>query len=140
MANLKLTDDLRNALAQGIADKINAGLDGAGTIRFYTGPQPISANNPLVAQTLLGTLFFSGPCEESIVNGVLTFAEIAMAEKAGATGVAEWARIEDSERNSVFDCDVGGPASGATIEMNTTDIVVGGPIHFTSFLVTIPAG
>lgn len=139
MGNLRATEDMRNVLAQGIANKINAGA-GPGAIRFYTGDQPMNADELLVDQTLLGTVSFSDPCEESIRNGVLVFAEMAMAERAEGTGQAGWARIEDSERNNVFDCDVGEEGSGATIEMNTVDIVKGGPIHFTSFSITIPAG
>ena len=145
MANMRLADTQRNAQAQAIADAINAG-DGPGTLKFYTGAQPadadmaVSMQTPLGTQTLLGTLIFSDPCELPIANGLLTFSTITEDSAAHETGTATWARIEDSDGNTVFDCDVMAMGGGGAIEINTVNIVQGGPIRILSFVITIPAG
>jgi hypothetical protein len=68
---------------------------------------------------------------------VLTFSAITQDTSADATGTATWARIADSTGATVFDCDVG--TSGATLNLNTTSIVAGGPIQVSSFTLTDPA-
>lgn len=137
--SMKQSLALRNALAQVYADVINAGT-GAGTLEIYTGTQPASADDDVTTQTLLGTLTFSDPCEADVSSGVLTFDTITQDAAADATGTATWARIKDSDGNTVLDLSVGAPGSGAGIEFNTTSIVAGGPINVTSFTITIPAG
>ena len=139
MANMRWADTQRNAQAQAIANAINAGA-GAGTLKFYTGTQPTDADDAITTQTLLGTLTFSDPCELSIVDGLLTFDSITEDSAADATGTVTWARIEDSDGNTVFDCDVTATGGGGVIEINTTAIVIGGAIRTTSFAITIPAG
>lgn len=138
MANLRVADALRNAQLQLIADAINAG-SGPGTIKIYSGSQPADADDAVGGgNTLLATLTFADPPEADITNGVLTFDSIVRDEDADATDTATWARIEDSDGNNVFDCDVG--TSGATINLNTTSIVIGGPVEITTFTLTAPAG
>jgi hypothetical protein len=133
MANLRMTAALRNARCDAIKTAIDAGA-GAGTIKFYTGTQPATADTALSGNTLLGTLTFTDPSAPAASGGVLTFSAITQDTAADATGTATWARIADSTGATVFDCDVG--TSGATINLNTTSIVTGGPIQISSFTIT----
>lgn len=134
---MRLASATRNELAQRFQVLLDAGA-GNGTIKIYTGTQPASADDGIGGATLLGTLTFSKPSAPAASGGVLTFDAITQDDAADASGTATWARIADSAGNTVFDCDVG--TSGATINLNTTTIVAGGPISITSFTITVPAG
>jgi hypothetical protein len=136
MANMRLAAATRNSLAQRFQVLLDAGA-GNGTIKIYTGTQPASADDGIGGATLLGTLTFSKPSAPASSGGVLTFNAITQDDAADATGTATWARIVDSTGNTIFDCDVG--TAGATINLNTTSIVAGGPIAITSFTITVPA-
>lgn len=140
MANVRIATDTRNARLNALRDKIDAG-SGAGTLKVYTGTQPANANAGLSGNTLLGTLTFTDPCAPDASSGVLTFSAITQDTAADATGTATWARIADSDGNTVFDCDVGGTleTTTGTIQLNTTGIVIGGPIQISSFTLTEPA-
>ena len=137
MANFRIADNSRNQLAQQIQVDLDAGA-GAGTIKIYDGSQPADADTALSGQTLLAQLTFGDPSAGAASAGVLTFNAITEDSAADATGTATWARMEDSDSNTVFDCDVG--TTGTTIILNTVSIVVDGPVDITSFTVTVPAG
>jgi len=137
MANFRPSNATRNAMLDAIRILIDAGSAG-GTIKFYTGTQPATGEAALSGNTLLGTLTFSDPAAPGASSGTLTFSGITQDSSADATGTAAWARIQDSNGNNVFDVDVG--TSGATINLNTTSIVTGGPITMSSFTITIPTG
>lgn len=136
MANLRILTTVRNAMLDAIKAAIDAGA-GAGTIKIYTGTQPADANTALSGNTLLATLTFTDPCAGAASGGVLTFSTITQDASADATGTATFARIQDSDGNVVFDCDVN--TSAATLIINTTSIVTGGPVSITSFTLTIAA-
>jgi hypothetical protein len=136
---MRLATITRNALAQRFQVLLDAGA-GNGTIKFYTGAQPTSADDPPTGATLLGTLAFAKPSAPAASGGVLTFNAITQDDSADATGTATWARVADSAGNTVFDCDVTAAGGGGTIQLNTVNIVAGGPISITSFTITVPAG
>ena len=138
MANFRLATATRNALADALAALVDAGAAG-GTIKIYTATQPASANTAISDQTLLATLTMAATAfGAGAVLGVLTAAAITEDSEADATGTAAWARIADSDGNTIFDCDVG--TVGATINLNTVSLVAGGPVSITSFTVTMPSG
>ena len=137
MANFRVADNTRSQLVQQIQIDLDAGA-GAGTIKIYDGSQPADADTALSGQTLLAQLTFNDPSAPAASAGVLTFSSITDDSSADATGTATWARMEDSDGNTVFDCDVG--TSGATINLNTVSIVIAGVVSITSFTVTVPAG
>ena len=139
MATMRIADALRNILADAFTTRIDLG-SGAGTVRFYTGTQPTDADDAIGAQVLLATLTFSDPSAPAASGGVLTFSAITQDSSADATGTATWARIEDSDGNNVFDCDVSVTGGGGTIELNSVSIIAGGAVRISSFTVTIPAG
>jgi hypothetical protein len=137
MANLRLATAARNALANAINTLINGGA-GAGTIKIYTGDQPASANTAISDQTLLATLTFADPAFGAADAGVITADTIVEDSEADADGTAAWARVADSTGATVFDCDVG--TVGATINLNTVNLVAGGPVSITAFTITMPSG
>lgn len=130
---MKFSAALRNNRAQQIIDAIDADIN-PGTIKFYTGPQPVTGA-AITTEILLGTLTFSA-ISATATDGVITFDEITEDSEADATGTAAWARIEDGSGAFVMDVSVGATGSGETVEMNTTGIVEGGPIRITSFVIT----
>ncbi len=136
MANLRLVTAVKNSALDTIKAAIDAG-SGPGTINIYSGTQPTAPSDAITSQVLLGTLTFSDPCGASSA-GVLTFSTIAQDTSADATGTATWARIKDSTGSVVFDCDVGTTGGGATIQFNTTNFVITGPILISSFTISIP--
>lgn len=135
---MKLSEALRNSMANAIRDRIDAA--GPGVLRMYTGDMPTHADGWITAQQrVLATLTFENPSAPDSEGGALVFAKIAEDSKAAETGSATWARIEDGAGNRVFDCDVGGgPESGAMIVMNTQDVVQGGLVRINEFALMVP--
>lgn len=103
----------------------------SGNILIYTGPMPANPDTAATG-TLLGTLPLSSVFGTS-ASGVLTANAIIQAN-AVATGTAAWARVQTSGGVGVIDMDVG--TSGASLNLNTTAIVSGGPIQITSLTLT----
>lgn len=131
MAIIRFATPVKNSCLSQIQVAIDAGA-GAGTIKIYNGTQPTLPSDTVTTQTLLGTLTCSDPCG-STASGVLTLSAITQDSSADATGTASWARIADSYGVTVLDVDVGTTGGGATLQMNTTNIVSGGPILISSF-------
>jgi hypothetical protein len=134
---IKLAAATLSYMAQGIINATDAGT-GPGTIAFYGGAQPPGPGTAVGAQPLLGTVTLSDPCATES-GGVVTFSPITMDSEADATGTATWARMLDSNGLAVADYDVGNEASAAALKLNTTSIVIGGPILITSLSITIGA-
>lgn len=139
-ANMRLADDTIDALATAFITLIDAAV-AAGVIKIYTAAQPASAETAITDQTLLAEIPFNDPCGTvGAGTGVLTMDVDPVLEdaSANATGTAAWARIEDGDGNTIFDCNVG--TADATIILNTTSIVAGGPVQITAFTITVPNG
>jgi hypothetical protein len=138
MANVRLANASLQGAMDAVVDDIDNGA-GAGTIKIYSGTQPADGDAALSGNTLLATLTFSDPAfGATSTGGVATASAITDDSSADATGTAAWARIQDSDSNNVFDCDVG--TSGATINLNSVSITSGGTVSITSFTMTHPDG
>lgn len=135
MAIIRFSTPIRTAMAQQVADKINAG-SGAGKILFYTGTMPADADTAITSQVLLGTLVCSDPCA-SVTTPTITFGAITQDDAADASGTATWCRIVDSDDGKCVDLDVTAAAGTGAVKLNTTTIVAGGPIRMNSLTVTI---
>lgn len=136
MANLRIATATRNAMLDALVAQLDVAA-GAGTIKIYSGTQPTNANTALAGNTLLATLTFSVTSAPAASNGTITFSAITEDTSADATGTATFARIESGTPATIFDCDVG--TSGASINLNTTSIVTGGPVRITSASISIAA-
>lgn len=139
MANVRLNANARNAMANAFAALFDAaaGSPNAGYIRIYDGTQPTNGGDAITTQKLLAELRFGDPAFGSASNGTITANAIARDDSANDTGTASWARLLDGDGNFIADVDVG--TSGATINLNTTSLVSGGPVEITSFTFTVPA-
>jgi hypothetical protein len=131
MANIRLAAATRNSMLNPLVTLLNGG-----TLEFYTGTQPATGDTALSGNTLLGTLTFNAT-SGTVASGTLTLNAVTQDSAADATGTATFARMKTSGAVVVGDVDVG--TSGASINMNTTSIVTGGPISITSGTISIPA-
>lgn len=136
MAIIRFVTTAKNNALDTLKTAIDAGA-GAGTIKVYNGTQPTSANDAVTTQTLLATLTFSDPCGTTS-SGTLTMSAITQDSSADATGTATWARIADSTGATVFDVDVTVTGAGGSLQFNTTNFVIGGPVLISAFTITVP--
>ena len=127
---LEFADSLANARAVEITNARDAGT-GAGKIRIYDGTRPIKGGT---ATTLLAELSFSVTSAPSPVAGVLTANAITGDASANASGEATWFREVDSDGVFVMDGDVG--LSGADLNLNDVNIVIGLPVNISSYVNT----
>lgn len=134
-ADPRLSNAAASAAADAVVDLIDAGA-GAGTIKIYDGTIPTNANTAIGSQVLLATLTFSDPAFGAASNGVATASAITSDSSADATGTASWARIADSNGNTVMDVTVG--TSGEDIDFNTVSFVSGATIAISSLTYTQP--
>ncbi|MFA7290886.1 MAG: hypothetical protein WC023_01435 [Rhodocyclaceae bacterium] len=138
MAIIHLIDAVKHAMLTPLRDAIDAGTS-AGVIDIYSGTIPTTAATAIGAQVLLGTLTFSDPCCTTVgtpTAGSLTMAAITQDSAADATGTAAWARISSvtgGVKTTVGDIDITTTGGGGTMQMNTTNIVIGGPILISAF-------
>lgn len=131
---MKVNDTIANGFATDFLAAIDADA-GAGGLKFYTAAQPAGPNTAITSQTLLGTLTLADPAG-SVTGRVLTFSAITEDPVADNSGTATWARLLDNSGDAIADFTVGATGSGADIELNTVDIVAGGPIQVTGGTIT----
>lgn len=134
---VKLSNDVRTAMATAIINAIDA--NGKGKIIIYDGAQPASPDTAVVAQKVLSEHNLSQPCG-SAQNGVLTFNAIDEDQFANNSGTATWARILDGNQKAIADASVTVVGGGGDLQMNTVNIIVNGPIRFSSLQWTMPGG
>lgn len=133
MAIIKFATGLRNARA----DAITAFAGGSALLRLYSGAQPASPATAVSTQTLLAQLTCNAVFAPAATGGVLTLNAITQDSSADATGTATWFRLVKADGSTVvMDGDVGASGGGATLTLNTTSIVTGGPVLVTSFALT----
>ena len=135
MPVMHVTDAVRNAILDAVRGLIDAG-GAPGTINIYDGVMPWQADTEVGDQKLLASLQFGYPAAPQAKNGNLKFDSVEEDPSAEASGKATWARVMDAEGNLVFDCDVTVSGYGGAIELNTVDLVIGGPVRLTSVTLT----
>jgi hypothetical protein len=128
-----LTNALKNTQANAVITAIDAGSTG-GLIKIYSGTRPVTADTALSGNTLLATLTFS-TTSGTASNGVITFSAITADSSADATGTASFARITDSDSNTVMDLDIG--TSGSDINLSSVSINSGDSVSISSFTYTV---
>lgn len=134
MAIITLSAEAAGDVLTSINDNLNLG-SGAGTIKLYTGTKPADPDTAIGSQVLLGTLTLSDPAG-TVSGRTLTFGAVTMDSAADATGTATWARLADSAGVAVIDIDITTTGGGGFGQMNTTSIVIGGPITAPSIVIT----
>ena len=134
MAIITLSAEAAGDVLTSINDNLNLG-SGAATIKLYTGTKPADPDTAITTQTLLGTLTCADPAG-TVSGRTLTFGTITADSAADATGTATWARLADSAGVAVIDIDITTTGGGGFGQMNTTSIVIGGPITAPSVVIT----
>ena len=142
MATLTPSIALGTSWLNVIRTALNAG--GAGnpaTIDIYSGAKPTRPDVAITSQTLLGTVTCSDDCGVvATVNGIptLTFNAITADTEADASGVASWGRAKSGEVTpvAVLDFDISTTGGSGFGQMNTTNIVINGPIAAPSVVIT----
>jgi hypothetical protein len=130
---LKFDTPTRNAIVDAVVSRIG----NAGRLRIYAGTRPATVGTAITDQTLLAELTLGSPAAPAAVDGVATFSAIAQDPAADATGTATFFRIfQPNGTTAVIDGDAG--TAGSDLNLNTTSIVVGGPIQITSMTLTAP--
>lgn len=130
--SLKLSTSLRNAQM----DAITAAIGNGGLVKIYSGSRPANVAAAITG-TLLGTLTGAAPFAPAASGGVLTASALTQDSAADATGAATHFRIFQSDgTTAVMDGDVTAIGDGGDLQLNTTAIVVGGPIVVSSFVLT----
>ena len=133
---------LGTAWLNSIRTALNAG--GAGnpaTIDIYSGTKPARPDTAITSQVKLGTVTCSDDCGTvSTIDNVptLTFAAITADSAADATGVAAWGRAKSGGGGSVavLDFDISTTGGSGFGQMNTTNVVINGPISAPSVVIT----
>ena len=140
MATIRFRDIAKTAILNAIKTDIDAGA-AAGKLRIYSGSMPATPETAATG-TLLAELTLSYPMGAISGTGAalkLDFSSITQDSSADATGVAGYARITRFDGATVvFDCDVTATGAGGTLQLNTTNIVAGGPVLVTAFTISVP--
>lgn len=126
---IRFTDARRTSRAE----LHSAWLDG-GTLVIYDAPTPDDADTAITTQTALVTLELPDP-SGTVEDGVWTAATMA-SELVATSGIAAWARAYDSSDVVIGDYDVGGVGSGAAIELDNLNLVMGAYATVVSFTLT----
>lgn len=136
------------ALKQATAAAWLAQLDTAAgqvTIEVYTGVKPAGPDTDISAQITAGTIKKLGTGTCSTTTGTITtvgsvvslvFNAITADSSADDTGTATWARVKDDAGTPKIDVDVSNIGGSGFFQMNTTSVVVGGPLNFASLTIT----
>lgn len=141
MATLTPSIALGTDWLNSIRTRLNAG--GAGnpaTIAPANGTKPARPDTAITTQTKLGTVTCSDDCGTvSTISDVptLTFAAITADSAADNSGVASWGRAScGGTPTAVLDFDISSTGGAGFGQMNTTNIVVDGPIAAPSVIIT----
>jgi hypothetical protein len=132
---LKLSTTDRTALAAALRDQWD-NQPGACTLDIYSGTPIETPGTAVTTQVRLGTLTCADPIG-SAASGALTFGSITQDDAADATGTAAWALLRDGSGAGRAVVDVTDTAGNGFLKLNTTSIIVNGPIRVTSFVITI---
>lgn len=123
---VRLAQPTRNAIVDTIAALIDNSR-GNGRIELLSSDKRV-----------LAKLSFSKPCAADGATGTLRFYDIQEDPSASGHGTAVSARISDGDGREIFSCDVTDKSGNGTIRLNTNQIVPGGPVRISEFILTMP--
>lgn len=136
MAIFRLAASPKGAAAAAIiADLDNPATPWYGEV--YAGTIPAAITEAIGAQTKLGTVTGSTDPSATHSGGLITFNAVTEDSAADATGTASFMRIFTGDGDAWADLDLGNLESSATGKMNTTSVVVGGPIRINAFTISV---
>lgn len=126
---LAFSTALRNARL----DAITSTVGGTCQIMIYDGARP-ATGAAITTQTLLAQLAGNATFAPAASGGVLTLNAITADSSANNSGTATWFRVNTSGGTFHIDGNVG--TSGSDLNMNTVNIIAGGPVSITSCVIT----
>lgn len=131
---ISLTNAANNARQDGLIAHIGAGAK----LRIYNGTPPANIDAALSGNTQLAELTCGTPFAPAAAgNGVITANPITQDSAADATGTASFYRIYKADGTTpVLQGTVTATGGGGDLELNTVNIVVGGPVAVTSWTLT----
>jgi hypothetical protein len=135
MPTVTISDAAANEALTNLLARLDAGATGA-LCEVYTGTKPVKPDVAITTQVKLGTLTCSTTAG-TVATRALTFGAITQDTAADASGTAAWARFKDSDGLAVVDVDASITGGTGFFQMNTTNIVAGGPILCTSCVITV---
>lgn len=132
---LRLDDDSRNVMADGLVDQFDGG-----TLIIYTGTQPASANDAPTG-TVLATITLPTPAFGAAAAGVVAKSGTWQDVSADATGTAGWFRVSSAAGPGTYrwDGSVTATGGGGDMELDTTSITAGGTVTVSTCQLTMPA-
>lgn len=128
-SNVKASVASRNARLSTVISRLETG--GAPKIRFYTAPQPASADVAVTTQTLLVTCVMSADSFADPANGVAVANAIAAGNPV-ADGQLAWGRLESGSGVAEVDVAAGVAASTPDLVVGSTNVNIGVPVTPTS--------
>jgi hypothetical protein len=133
---IRIADAVREDMVTAVAAAINAG-SGPATLEVRTGSQPANADTT-ASGTLLVTFTLADPATEAPTAGSLPLdLDPDISATAAASGTAGWARLKDSDGNTILDGTVG--TSGTDYIITSTTITNGQTVTLISGGYTLPA-
>lgn len=140
MATVHFRDIAKTAILNALKTDIDAGA-AAGKLRIYSGAMPAKPEDAITG-TLLGELTLAYPVGAIEGTGAalkLNFSAITQDSSANNGGVASHFRVlRNDGTTAVFDGDITNTGGGGALQLNTINIVAGGPILVTAFSVSVP--
>jgi hypothetical protein len=126
------TYNISNSAASDAVNAVYSRLSSGGTMAFYDGTQPTTADIAITTQTLLATLHFGAPAFQAAVNGAAAANAIAPATGI-ANGTPTWFRLARADGTAVADGSVG--TSGCDCNLDQETIQSGALVSVTQFTV-----
>lgn len=127
--------DISLSTVNSLATAFGALLDG-GTVEFYDGTVPATADTPISGNNLLATLTLENPAFGAASNGTITLID-TVAVQATLSGTCTFARWKTSGSAVVMDTTVG--TSGTDLTMTDNVFVSGNNIDFATFTYQQPS-
>jgi hypothetical protein len=130
---VRLDDDIRNSLLDGIDSVFNSG-----TLEIRSGAQPASANDAATG-TVLATIALPADSFAAASGGSKAKAGTWQDASADATGTAGWFRMYNTGDTQRIDGNVTATAGGGDMEIDSVSITAGQTVTVTSFSLDMPA-
>ena len=145
MATIHFRDIAKTAILNAIKTDIDAGA-AAGKLRIYMGTMPATPGDAITGGdtgvNMLAELTLSYPMGAITGAGAtlaLEFGAVTQDSAADHTGAASFFRVFRNDGSTgILDGDVTITGSGGTLQLNTTSIVLGGPVLVNSFKISVP--
>ena len=130
---IRLDDDIRNDLLDGIDSTFNSGV-----LEIRSGTQPATANDAATG-TLLASITLPADAFAAAGSGAKALAGTWQDASANATGTAGWFRLANGADTRRIDGDVTVTSGGGDLELDSVSITIAQVVTVTTFTLNMPA-